>query len=278
MNEMYCGKDCQVCADKEQTNCTGCAGQQKECSIAECCTGKGHESCGTCSFRENCRKLMGKENMPSYIRRQREFQKKRLDEAAARAEQAARRAPLMAKWLRVMFWLVIAAGVMELIWEPLGVVCSLAYVWALLQLKDEDSGYRTAAVCKAVAALVSLVIVLISGGGEAPNWTLVLSLPAAVVRAVGTYSEYMAHSCIVGYVDTELSVRWEKLWKWMVLSVATMLGSAVVGLLIPALGLLGIFAAAIAALVVCVMEMVALYRSAEAFKRQAASFAAGNVR
>ena len=287
MSGTYCGKDCGTCADREQMNCAGCESVRRECTIAGCCTGKGHENCGTCGFREGCRKLMNRENMPAYIRRQRELQEKQLADAAAREEQAVRRAPLMAKWLSVMFWLTIASIVIGLIGkfpalvlagEILTVVCGLGVAWALLQLQGEDPRYRTAAVCTLVPQIVSLVVVLISGGGEAPTWTLVLSLPAAVVELVGAYNKCMAHSCVVGGVNAELGDRWETIWKWNIIGLGALIGSIVLMMIVPVLGALVALAAAVVLLVVSIMEMVALYRSAEVFKQRAAFYAAENAR
>lgn len=277
MSGTYCGKDCAACADREQLNCGGCESLRRECLIAECCTGKGHESCGTCSFRENCRKLMDREKVPAHILRQRELQEKRLAEAAAREEQAVRRAPLMAKWLKWIFWLLIAGNVIDLvgkippltlICEIAAAVCGLAAAWGLLQLQGEDGRYRTAAVCAAIPLLVTLAVQLISGGGETPAWTLVLSLPATIVRLVGEYNKCMAHSSVVGSVDSALGEKWEKIWKWQIIALGSLAGSIVLVLIVPVLGALVAVAAAIAMLVVSIMELVALYRSAEAFQKK----------
>lgn len=287
MSGTYCGKDCGICADREQLNCTGCESLRRECTIAECCTGKGHENCETCSYREGCRKLMNRENMPAYIRRQRELQEKQLADAAARKEQAVRRAPLMAKWLSVMFWLTIAtigSGLIEkvpslvLVGKILTVACGLGVAWAFWQLQGEDTRYRTAAICTLVPQLVSLVVALIGGGGDAPAWTLALSLPATVVELVGAYNKCMAHSCVVGGVNAELGDRWEKVWKWNIIGLSALIGSIVLMLIIPVVGALVALAATVALLVASIMEMVALYRSAEVFKQRAAFYAVEDAR
>ena len=277
MYETYCGKDCQTCTYREQTNCGGCRSQKNDCTIVQCCVEKGHENCGTCGFRDNCRKLMSRDNMPFYIQRQKELQVAREADAARREADAARRAPIMAKWLGLMFWLMIASNVISLLGEIPGLalaceiittLCGLGCVWALLQLKGEDGRYRTAAVCMAVSMVVSLVIAMISGGGEAPTWTLVLSLPATIVQLVGEYNKCQAHSCIVGGVDAALGEKWEKIWKWQIISLGSLAGSLVLLLIIPVLGALVALAASIVMIVVAIMELVALYQSAQAFKKK----------
>ena len=279
MHETYCGKDCQTCSYREQEICGGCRSQRKDCTIAQCCAGKGHQTCQTCSFQDNCRKLMSKENMPSYIQRQKELQAKREADAAAREADAARRAPIMAKWLSLIFWLLIVSNIVSLIGEIPGLalageivatLCGLGCAWALLQLQGEDSRYRTAAICMVVPLVVSLVIAVISGGGEAPTWTLVLSLPATIVQLVGEYNKCHAHSSVVGGVDEALGAKWEKIWKWQIISLGSLAGSIVLLLIAPVLGALVAMAAAIAVLVVAIMELVALCQSAQAFRKMTA--------
>lgn len=279
MHETYCGKDCQTCSYREQGNCGGCRSQRKDCNIAQCCAGKGHETCQTCSFRDNCRKLMNKENMPAYIQRQKELQAKREADAAAREANAARRAPIMAKWLSLMFWLLIASNIIGLLEELPGLtlagaiattVCGLGIAWGLLQLQDEDARYRTAAICTVIPLLLTLAVHLISGGGEVPNWTVVLSLPAAIISLVGEYNKCHAHSSVVGGVDAALGAKWEKIWKWQIISLGSLAGSIVLLLIAPVLGALVAMAAATAMLVVAIMELVALYQSAQVFRKMTA--------
>ena len=277
MSEMYCGKDCELCVEREQTGCAGCQSQRQLCTIAQCCVEKGHESCETCGFRGNCRKLLAKDRMSAYVRRQMEFQQLARDREAAREAEAARRAPVMVKWLKWIFWLIIVSNVIDLIGklpalalacEVAKAVCGLGVAWALLQLQGEDGRYRTAAICVAIPLLLTLTVQLISGGGEVPGWTVVLTLPAAIISLVGEYHKCMAHSSVVGGVDSGLGEKWQKIWKWQVIALGSLIGSIVLMLIVPVLGALVAMAAAIAVLVVSIMEIVALYQSAEAFQKK----------
>lgn len=275
MSGTYCGKDCMVCGDRERMNCGGCESLRRECPVAECCAGKGHEGCGTCSFRESCRKLQDRDKVPTHILRQRALQEKRLAEAAARKEEAARRAPLMVKWLKRIFWLLIVSSVINLVGKIPSLtlicaiattVCGLGIAWVLLQMQGEDGRYRTAAICMVIPLLLTLTVQLISGGGEVPGWTVVLTLPASIISLVGEYHKCMAHSSIVGSVNSALGEKWEKIWKWQIIALGSLAGSIVLLLIFPVLGALLALAAAIAVAVVAVMELVALYQSAEAFQ------------
>ena len=272
MNEMYCGKDCQSCSEREQTGCGGCRSQNQHCTIAQCCEDKGHMSCETCAFRDGCRKLLAKENMPSYIRRQLEFQRAVQERALAREAEAARNAPLMAKWLWLMFWMNVPSllialpgelGGMTTFSEVGGAICSLIVCWMLLQIKSVDERYGKAALLTAIGVVLNLAASFITNTGL----NLLVLLPTAVVSLVGSYNQYQAHGDVVGGVDAALGERWLKLWKWEIISVGCMLGGAVFMLIVPMLGALVVLASALAAAVVSIMTIVNLYKSAQAFRK-----------
>ena len=272
MNEMYCGKNCEFCLEREQTGCGGCRSQRQLCTIAQCCTEKGHESCGTCGFRDNCRKLLAKDSMPSYVRRQLDFQQLARDREAAREAEAARRAPVMAKWLWLMLWMNVPSLILSLLGEIEGMatlseiggaVCSLIVCWMLLQLKAVNVDYGKAAVLTAIGVVLNLAVSFITSSG----WQLLVLLPAGVVSLIGSYTEYQTHGDVVGAVDAALGERWRKLWKWQLISIGCMLGGVVFMLIIPVLGALVVLAGSLAAAVVSIMTIVNLYRSAQVFRK-----------
>lgn len=279
MPETYCGKTCAECVQKEKLNCPGCKpgpGRQYggDCELAQCCRSKGHENCDTCIFRGNCGTLSRRENMPDYRRRKSETEE--LWKAAI-----ARRAPVLGKWLWILFWLIIPgtiAGFMtnESIaeWAPdlylpgqiLNAIYSAAYGLILVKLASEEDRYKTAGICALIAGAVSVGVAIISGTGESPAWTLVLTLPASVVSLVGEHNEYMGHANVLTGVDNELSEKWEKLWYWYIGLFGIMIGSILVMFLIPFLGALAILAAAIGVIVVRILKLVYLYRTAKLFR------------
>ena len=279
MAETYCGKICGDCAKQEQMNCSGCKtgpGRQfgGDCELAQCVRSKGHETCETCGFKVSCGTLRSRDNMPDYRLRKIEVEQQR--KAAI-----AKRAPVLGKWLWIVFWLIIPSTIasfmthetiveylpgLYLPGQILNAVCSLTYGLILIKLASEEDRYKTAGICALVSGAVSAVVAIISGTGETATWTLIFTLPAAVVSFVGEYNEYMAHSIVLSGVDNELAEKWEKLWKWYIGMFGAMIGSILVMLIIPILGALVMIAAAIGTIVVSIMKLVYLYRTAKIFR------------
>ena len=279
MTETWCGKQCSECSKKEELNCPGCqAGPGRswsgDCEIAVCCRDKGHESCGTCTNSRFCGKHSRKDDMPE----------RRLRKLAAEAEKRAefaRKAPFLWKWLSILFWMVIPSTVASLlgmdamadvapevyrVGNYLTVVCALLYGLILLRLSKENLGYHTAGILRLVTAVASLLLVLVSRDNAVANWSLLISLPAAVVGLVGTYQEYMAHAAVLSGVDDEQAGKWQVLWKWRIGLYLGAVGGMVIMLIVALLGILAVFAALIGILVVAIVELVYLYRTAQAFR------------
>lgn len=279
MAETYCGKVCGNCAKRDQMKCPGCKsgpGRQfgGDCELAQCVRNKGHETCSTCAFQGNCGKLRSRDNMPDYRLR-------KIEAEEQRKAAIAKRAPVLGKWLWIIFWLVIPSTIGSLMTnntvaefvpalyipgQILNAVVSAAYGLILIKLASEEDRYRTAGICALVAGGVSVLIALMSGTAETPTWTLVFSIPAAIVAFVGEYNEYMAHSIVLTGVDNELSEKWESLWKWYIGMFGAMIGSILIMLIIPILGALVILAAAIGTIVVSILKLVYLYRTAKTFR------------
>ena len=279
MSETYCGKSCSECTKKEQLNCSGCKtgpGRQfgGDCELAKCIRSKGHETCDTCGFKDNCGTLRSRDNMPDY--RIRKVEAEEMRKAAI-----AKRAPVLGKWLWIIFWLIIPSTIGSLMsnestakilpglfmpGQIINAVCSLTYGAILLKLGSEEDRYRTAGICALITGGVSAVVAIITGSAEEATWTLLFTLPAAVVAMVGEYNEYMAHSAVLSGVDNELSEKWEVLWKWYIGLFGVMIGSILVMLIIPILGALAILVAAIGTIVVSILKLVYLYRTAKIFR------------
>ena len=279
MAETYCGKTCAECAHKETLNCPGCkAGPGRQfggdCELARCVRNKSHETCDTCSLRSNCGTLRGCDSMPDYRRR-------RMVAEEERKAAIARRAPILGKWLWILFWLIIPneiAGLMTheiavemvpALYIPgmiLDVTVLTVYGVILLKLASEEERYRTAGICSLIANVASVLIACLSGGGETPPWTLLISLPAAIVSFVGVYNECTAHSAVLTGVENEQAEKWEKLWKWYIGLFASMIGSIVVMLILPLLGAIAMLVSVIGTAVVGIVKLVYLYRTAQIFR------------
>ena len=281
MAETYCAKSCSECTYKEELNCPGCRlgpGQQfgGDCELARCCRSKGHEACATCSFSVNCSTLRGKERVPEARKKQMLY--RQIQEAAMD-----KKAPILAKWLSILFWLVVpnfVGSLMSLeLWmetapglyltgKIISAACSVAYGLILLKLASQEEMYHGAAVCRLAAAVVSGAILIFSHGTP-PTWTLFLSVPAAIVSLVGQYKEFSAHAQALSGVDNLLSEQWTSLWRWNLASYGGLVGGIVLVLILPILGLLLVLAASIALLVVSVLYLVRLYNTAQTFRARA---------
>ena len=279
MAETYCGKSCAECIKKEQLNCPGCkAGPGRQfggdCELAKCVRDKGHETCDTCGFKGNCGTLRSRDHLPDY--RIRKIEAEEMRKAAI-----ARRAPVLGKWLWIIFWLIIPntvgslmandsiAKVLPGLFVPgqiINAICSLTYGAILFKLRTEEDRYRTAGICAMIAGAASALAAVINGGSDEATWIVIFTIPAAIVEIVGEYNEFMAHSAVLSGVDNELSEKWEVLWKWYIGTFLGMLGCILVMLIAPVLGAIGILGCAIGMIVVGVLKLVYLYRTAKIFR------------
>lgn len=279
MTEPYCGKTCDDCGWRERLDCPGCrVGPGSTlfcaCSVAACCHSKGHESCGTCSFRTGCSLLHRRSQEP-------EARLKRGEDEKARRAAAARRAAFLGRWLWLLFWLILPAELAELLtletvalWSPalawfgqvLGVLCSAAYGLILLKVSSEEPCcYRTAGICSLVVSAIQAVLLCIPGGNSA-GWSLLFTLPAAVLALVSFYYECMAHAEVLLEADHALSEKWRLLWRWYAAATAALFGGTFLLLIIPLLGVLLLLAGSVGLLVLSILKLVYLYRTARLFR------------
>ncbi len=278
MAETYCGKTCTECKQKEILSCAGCKqGPGRitggDCRIAKCCREKGHQECGSCGFCETCPKLRGREHMP-------EYRLKAIEAEKTIAAEIARRAPVLGKWLSILFWLIIPNVVAALLtnetvagWFPflyipgraLEAICSFAYGFILLRLTSQEDRYRTAGICMLVGGLVSVLMCFPTFFGDI-WWRLILSLVMIVVNPIGIHYEFTAHSVVLNTLDNKLADKWTTLAKWYIISYCVVIGGALLPALIPFVGVLVVLAADIALVVMSVLKLVYLYTTAKRFR------------
>ena len=213
--EGICGRMCDACTWKEQLDCPGCQdgpGRRFSggCPIADCCREKGHTACVTCTFSTGC------------ALRRRDMPQNRLWAVEAERERRARldrNAPVLAKWLWLLFWLVTpsvfsniltmdtVAGAFPtagVVGNVLAFLISLAYGVLLWQLREAAGRYRTAALCYLAGGIISGVLLLpaIPEG----NWLWwLLSLPVMVLELCAAYQEFYAHAEVLEELDPELA-------------------------------------------------------------------------
>ena len=286
MTKTYCGKDCELCTQKEQLGCWGCTDdknriQYRTCEIANCCWKMGHEQCGTCSFREKCDKLAKRDNMANYRIEQR-------DAEAMKKANALRKAPFMAKWLMVLFWVMIVSSIgsilsSEFVQESVpalyyvgtvvNIVGALLSALILLKLSCEEALYRRAAYCYFGSTAVSLVTVLIMFFSTELTavlaFSLLLSIIAIIVVLLSIYYEYKAHANVVRDISEAMAAKWEELWGYFV---KILIALVVLLMFSGALGIIGLIAAVIVLIlffIVSIMRFVYMYEMVKLFQRVA---------
>lgn len=200
------------------------------------------------------------------------------EKAPRYSEAIVGRAPLMAKWLMIMFWANIAhiiinfikiesSVVYTAIQSTLVLICSLVICLSLFKMRGEDERYGRAALFQLIPLVINLIPTLVMDSYNTLVWLSVLvSLMAAVLTLLATYNEFHAHSCIVGGLDCELGDRWQKLWVWQIIGIAGTFVSLLLTVLAAGLGAVLVLIVAIYVLVIQIIYLVTLYRSAKAYR------------
>ena len=264
MFNTYCGKSCQTCGYRAETGCRGCREEaSRECKLAHCCREKGHETCQSCTYNTQCGMYRGKDTAPQY----------RLAKKKAELEHQAflkQRGAYLAKWMWVLFWLFVPNTIAYILTQwvaPLyvfgtvvSVVCSIVYAVVLFQLATQEQSYQTAGILNLITAVVSIPVLFIQNEWVATAIVMVL----AIVDLFSSYYEFQAHANVLEGVDNLLSEQWRTLWKWMIgATIALVIGMIFTIIII---GLLVVLAAAIAILVIGILKLVYLYRTAQVFQ------------
>ena len=280
MKEAFCGKNCAECAWREELQCAGCqsSSDKKCCEIASCCREKGHGACHTCTFQLNCQLLQTREEIPQRCRQARE-------EQAVRRQWHAQNAPVLGKWIWLMFWLIVPSiigGVMKVNFvvetvpmlkipgEILKILCSVFYALFLWKLQDVDSRYKKAAKWLFVSIPIAAVATFVrtGNGGDLKKDVLLLLvlLPSVALEYYAGYLEFHSHGDALAGLDDELSEKWPKLWKWEIGLFLGLFGCILLLLIGPLLALLAFLADAIGLVVVAILRLVYLYRTAKLFR------------
>ncbi|MBQ8187370.1 MAG: DUF3795 domain-containing protein [Clostridia bacterium] len=274
-----CGKNCEECAVREEISCGGCPSVVSDagCGIAECASKNNHESCATCTMRPTCPTYRQAPSMPA---RRREAE----EEARQKRERLTENAKICGKWMRMMFWLMIVlipVGLAEdvtgsfpavhLIVEGIIAACNLLTAFCLWKMQKAEKRYRTAALLHGGGILLDSIAAVVFDVifPDAAVLRLILTVPAAVMLIAAAYQTYTAHSWVTAEADRELSDNWERLWKWEIITIAGVLCSPVLAFF-GLLGILAVFAVLVFTVIVDVLAIVYLWRSAELFREWAA--------
>ena len=193
-------------------------------------------------------------------------------------------AAVLAGRLWPLFWLIVPGTIagflsdealsahwpdLALLGEILGILCSVVYGLLLLSLARVNGGYRAAGACTLFVAVAGIIIQSL-GGGDPRNVergiALILTLLAGVAALVGEYTECTSHAEVLEPADMALSQRWRRLMKWYVgLFLGTFAG-ILVALFSQWLGLLVMTASTVGSLVVAILKLVYLWRTARTFR------------
>ena len=154
--------------------------------------------------------------------------------------------------------------------EILGILCSVVYGLLLLSLARVNGGYRAAGACTLFVVAAGVIVQVLGGSGDPHNVersiALILTFLSGVAALVGEYTECTSHAEVLEPVDIALSQRWRRLWKWYIGAYLALFAGIFVTLLSAWLGLLVMTAATVGSLVVAILKLVYLWRTARTFR------------
>ena len=187
---------------------------------------------------------------------------------------------LLAKWMRILFWLIIISTAANLLTSEnvtnaapplasagqiLNIVTTAAYGVILLKIASESIYYRNSAICCFITAVVAVAMIPVSDDTD-----LALAIPVVIVSVVvsmiGEYYEYKGHTDVLNDVSPALSEKWIRLWKWYMGTFLGIIGGTVLAVMIPLIGMIIVLGATIGTMVVSVVKIVYIYKTAKAFR------------
>lgn len=189
------------------------------------------------------------------------------------------KALFMGKWLWVLFWMIIPATLADimtinvvasrfpllyLVGLILKLICSIGYGLIILKMSSENGRYHTSGLCYLVTAAVNIIAVFTPSRDI--EVLLFLTLPATVIALFAKYHEFRGHAEVLFDVDADLTEKWLTLWKWYIRILCITIGGSLAAVIARFLGSLVILAGAIGLIVVSILQLVYLYKSAKAFR------------
>lgn len=207
-------------------------------------------------------------------------------------DEERRRFAYLGRWFERWFWLAILANIPALLtgewmlqnvpalyWlgEALSIASAVAIGGILLVLAREEERYRTAGICTLIAGVASCTLSILNGVGIDGGWTLLISLPGAVIALAALCNRLKGSASLVSPFDPKLSRDWEKLWRWNLYLLAAAIILVVLMLILGfilwsatewwgLLLLIGLLLLGLASVVIGIVEYVYLYRTAKLFQ------------
>ena len=218
MNQIYCGKNCDECPEREALGCPGCrSGPGRsfsgDCPIAACCRESHFRDCAECPQEESCALWKCRGGLPAIRLREQE-------EARVRQVRTYKkiipRLILLCVMLALQF-IVTACGRDGLDVYPLSsyethldtaiqVVCGVT----LLSMWQASPRFRKAGLF----SLISVVLNLLEGVFSNVWLRLLVVVPLAVFSLMALYQELYGYAGLTEACDPKLSERWRRLWRW----------------------------------------------------------------
>ena len=271
----YCGKNCDQCYQRQALDCTGCeTGPGKPvfgtCKISMCCRGKHYDNCGQCAEAPHCQRLSECAMAP--VKRLQQLQD------SARMEKTMDQVgPTVAKTFRLIFWMevlfLVRIAMLELdVWFPelsvWGLVLqfgtTLACGIVLIRLGPVFHRLKTAGVFMLISGVSIFLANLLLG--ILPLLAALLLLEGMVLSFLGEYQELNGYAQVMDAVDAARAEAWRGLWKWFFIVHIVLYGSELCLEILPFLASVVYVLAGLGQLVVTVLKLVYLRRSAEYFR------------
>lgn len=216
-----CGKDCGNCETRQRNGCRGCLETEGvpiwgACRAAACCRSQGYPDCSGCDARTSC----GKPEEAEEARR-----RWTAEEGEYRnrwREGMARRAPVLAQWLPVLFWLLLCSEVVNLvdqrvslsgIWDGISLVVStvlaigmLVVFWKLAPLSRRfRTVWRIELALQIVSVGLLVFLFLMEDSLDTASALPGVAVAGLLLVAVGLVAAGMAARCFFyGAIAVEL--------------------------------------------------------------------------
>ena len=188
----------------------------------------------------------------------------------------------LGKWLWYYFLLIIPNIVSSFfmmfseipicvtIGNIISIAASIANIFILIKLGEYDKNYKLSILFQIPLLVVAVIGTFVFiNETEIPLWFAGIELGMVLIATYGIYLEFRTHSFVTATVDPILSDQWKKLWKIMIAAMIVTYSSAFLAL-IPFLGDFIFFVGYIAFIVVSVLKLNYLHKTAKLF--QALSF------
>ena len=199
---------------------------------------------------------------------------------------------LLGRWLWVLFWLLVGSTAAEaavLILEPLypqtlalealdavrGPFFSTLSGLVLLRLSKIRAHYCWAGICALISVLAGAASAL-GWGSEGSSLELLLEIAVIAASLIGAYNEFAGHGALLENRQPELADRWRSLWRWYLWSIGSLMIVLLLSLLVPILALVIPLAVVVVMILLHLMRLVCLFRTAKCFRVSAKSGGKGN--